>query len=77
MHMIKGMMLSRIITRYSMFAALRGVEQKLRTAARAGKVPIAAGVALGVLIGYIAAGFIGVVIGGVLGAIVIDSYKRQ
>ena len=74
--MIKGMMLSRIITRYSLFAALRAAEQKLRIAARAGRVPIAAGIALGALIGYIAAGFIGVVIGGVLGAVVIDSYKK-
>ena len=77
MHMIKSVMLSRIITRYSMFAALRAAEQKLRTAARAGRVPIVAGIALGALIGWVAAGFVGALIGGILGAVVIDSYKRQ
>lgn len=75
--MVKGILLSRMVTRYSMFMALRAAEQELRSAAKAGKIPIAAGITVGIVVGWFISGFIGAFIGGLSGAIVINAYRRK
>ena len=75
--MIKGMVISRIITRYSVIMALRAAEQELRDASKAGKIPIIAGLAAGVVAGWFIYGLLGAVIGGAAGAAVIHAYKKK
>jgi uncharacterized protein YcfJ len=76
LNMVKGVMMYKILTRYSIFMAIRAGEQKLRSVARDGKVPIFVGVVAGAIMGYFIAGLLGAGIGSVAGAIVIDSYKK-
>ena len=75
--MIKGMIISKIITRYSIIMALRAAEQEIREAAKAGKIPVAAGAVAGVIFGWLVYGFIGAGIGGAAGAVIIHAYKKK
>lgn len=74
--MIKSMVISRIFTHYSMLMALKAADHKLRTTARAGRVPIIVGIVAGAVTGWLIAGFLGVLIGGVVGLIIIDTYRQ-
>jgi ABC-type xylose transport system permease subunit len=75
--MVKGLVLSSILSRYSVFMALKAADQKLRAAARAGEVPVIVGVAAGVIVGWLIAGLIGSLVGGVMGAFIVDAYRPQ
>ena len=75
--MIKGVLISKIITRYSIIMALRAAEQEVREAAKAGKIPVAAGAVAGVIFGWLIYGIIGAAIGGVAGATIIHAYKKK
>ena len=74
--MFKGIVLSRILARYSVFMAIRAAEQKFRAAARAGRIPVAAGVIAGAVMGWLIAGFMGAIVGALAGALVVDSYRQ-
>ena len=74
--MFKGIVLSRILARYSVFMAIRAAEQKFRAAARVGRVPIAAGIIAGAAIGWLISGLIGAVVGALAGLLLVDSYKQ-
>jgi len=75
--MIKGILASKIIARYSIMMALQAANQELREAARAGKIPVIAGAAAGGVLGFAIYGIIGALIGGAAGAVVIHSYKKK
>ena len=76
--MIKSIAISRIIARYSIGMALRAAEKEIRAYAKAGKIPVIAGVAAGGILSWLLSGnIVGAIIGGAAGAIIIHAYKKK